>query len=126
MGNALERGTFVVSVELVPPRGYRAEALVEQARQLRILGVNLVNIPDGPRATGRMSALAAAVMVEQQGIETILHYACRDRNMIGMQSDLLGAHAMGLRNVLRHHRAIRRVSATIPMRPPSTRSTPSA
>ena len=100
MGNALERGTFVVSVELVPPRGYRAEALVEQARQLRILGVNLVNIPDGPRATGRMSALAAAVMVEQQGIETILHYACRDRNMIGMQSDLLGAHAMGLRNVL--------------------------
>jgi methionine synthase / methylenetetrahydrofolate reductase(NADPH) len=100
MGNALERGTFVVSVELVPPRGYRAEALVEQARRLRILGVNLVNIPDGPRATGRMSALAAAVMVEQQGIETILHYACRDRNMIGMQSDLLGAHAMGLRNVL--------------------------
>jgi homocysteine S-methyltransferase len=100
MGNALERGTFVVSVELVPPRGYRTDTLVEQARQLRILGVNLVNIPDGPRATGRMSALAAAVMVEQQGIETILHYACRDRNMIGMQSDLLGAHAMGLRNVL--------------------------
>ena len=101
MSNALDRGTFVVSVELVPPRGYRAEALVEQARQLRIHGVDLVNIPDGPRATGRMSALAAAVMVQQQaGIETILHYACRDRNMIGMQSDLLGAHAMGIRNLL--------------------------
>jgi methionine synthase / methylenetetrahydrofolate reductase(NADPH) len=101
MSNALERGTFVVTVELVPPRGYRAEALVEQARQLRIHGVDLVNIPDGPRATGRMSALAAAVMVQQQaGIETILHYACRDRNMIGMQSDLLGAHAMGIRNLL--------------------------
>ena len=101
MGNALARGTFVVSVELVPPRGYRAESLVEQARQLRIHGVDLVNIPDGPRATGRMSALAAAVMVQQQaGVETILHYACRDRNMIGMQSDLLGAHAMDVRNLL--------------------------
>jgi homocysteine S-methyltransferase len=101
MGNALARGNFVISVELVPPRGYRAEALVEQARHLRIHGVDLVNIPDGPRATGRMSALAAAVMIQQQaGIETILHYACRDRNMIGMQSDLLGAHAMGIRNLL--------------------------
>ena len=101
MGNSLARGSFVVSVELVPPRGYRAESLVDQARQLRIHGVDLVNIPDGPRATGRMSALAAAVMVQQQaGIETILHYACRDRNMIGMQSDLLGAHAMGVRNLL--------------------------
>jgi 5,10-methylenetetrahydrofolate reductase len=90
-----------VSVELVPPRGYRAESLLEQARQLRIHGVDLVNIPDGPRATGRMSALAAAVMVQQQaGIETILHYACRDRNMIGLQSDLLGAHAMDIRNLL--------------------------
>jgi methionine synthase / methylenetetrahydrofolate reductase(NADPH) len=101
LSNALARGTFVVSVELVPPRGYRAETLVEQARQLRIHGVDFVNIPDGPRATGRMSALAAAVMVQQQaGLETILHYACRDRNMIGMQSDLLGAHAMGIRNLL--------------------------
>ncbi len=101
MGNALARGNFVVSVELVPPRGYRAESLVEQARHLRIHGVDLVNIPDGPRATGRMSALAAAVMVQQQaGVETILHYACRDRNMIGMQSDLLGAHAMDVRNLL--------------------------
>jgi homocysteine S-methyltransferase len=101
MANSLTRGNFVVSVELVPPRGFRAEALVEQARQLRIHGVDLINVPDGPRATGRMSALAAAVMVQQQaGIETILHYACRDRNMIGMQSDLLGAHAMGIRNLL--------------------------
>ena len=101
MSNALARGNFVVSVELVPPRGYRAEALVEQARHFRIHGVDLVNIPDGPRATGRMSALAAAVMIQQQaGIETILHYACRDRNMIGMQSDLLGAHAMDVRNLL--------------------------
>jgi homocysteine S-methyltransferase len=100
MANALARGGFAVSVELVPPRGYRAEALVEHARQLRIHGVDLVNVPDGPRATGRMSALAAAIMVQQAGVEPILHYACRDRNLLGMQSDLLGAHSMGVRNLL--------------------------
>jgi homocysteine S-methyltransferase len=101
MANGLARGEFVISVELVPPRGFRAEALVEQAKQLRIHGVDLVNIPDGPRAGARMSALSAAVLVQQQaGLETILHYACRDRNLLGMQSDLLGAHSMGVRNLL--------------------------
>jgi len=100
MANSLARGTFVVAVELLPPRGHRAESLVEQARQLRIHGVDLVNIPDGPLASGRMSAVAAAHLVQQAGIETILHYACRDRNLLGMQSDLLGAHAMGVRNLL--------------------------
>lgn len=101
MANALTRGGFVVAVELVPPRGYDANGLVEQARQLRIHGVDLVNIPDGPRASARMSALSASVIAQQQaGIETILHYACRDRNLLGMQSDLLGAHSMGIRNVL--------------------------
>lgn len=100
MANGLARGAFTVSVELVPPRGYDARALIEQARQLRIHGVDLVNIPDG-RASARMSALSASVIVQQQaGIETILHYACRDRNLLGMQSDLLGAHSMGIRNVL--------------------------
>jgi homocysteine S-methyltransferase len=101
LANGLARGAFVVSVELVPPRGPDAQSLVNLARQLRIRGVDFVNIPDNPRASGRMSALAAALMIEQQaGVETILHYACRDRNLLGMQSDLLGAHAMGLRNVL--------------------------
>jgi homocysteine S-methyltransferase len=101
MANALTRGGFVVSVELVPPRGYRTDALVDMARQLRIHGVDLVNVPDGPLATGRMSALAAAYLVQQQaGVEPILHYACRDRNLLGMQSDLLGAHSMGVRNLL--------------------------
>ena len=101
MANQLTRGAFVIAVELVPPRGYDALALVEQARQLRIHGVDLVNIPDGPRASARMSALSASVIVQQQaGNETILHYACRDRNLLGMQSDLLGAHSMGIRNVL--------------------------
>jgi homocysteine S-methyltransferase len=101
MANGLARGSFTVSVELVPPRGFDARRLVEHARQLRIHGVDLVNIPDGPRASARMSALSAAVIAQQQtGIETILHYACRDRNLLGMQSDLLGAHSMGIRNVL--------------------------
>ncbi len=101
MANGLARSAFVISVELLPPRGFRAEALVEQARQLRIHGVDLVNIPDGPRAGARMSAVSAAVLVQQQaGLETILHYACRDRNLLGMQSDLLGAHSMGVRNLL--------------------------
>jgi methionine synthase I (cobalamin-dependent)/5,10-methylenetetrahydrofolate reductase len=101
MANCLSREAFMVSVELVPPRGFDAQALVERARQLRIHGVDLVNIPDGPRVRARMSALSASVIVQQQaGIETILHYACRDRNLMGMQSDLLGAHSMGIRNVL--------------------------
>ena len=101
MGNALARGGFVVSVELIPPRGYQADALVGQARSLKIRGIDLVNIPDGPLASARMSALSAAVIVQQQtGVEPILHYACRDRNLLGMQSDLLGAHSMGVRNVL--------------------------
>jgi methionine synthase I (cobalamin-dependent)/5,10-methylenetetrahydrofolate reductase len=101
LANGLARGAFIVAVELVPPRGFRGDKLVEQARQLRIHGVDLVNIPDGPRAGARMSALSAALLVQQQaGVEPILHYACRDRNLLGMQSDLLGAHSMGIRNVL--------------------------
>jgi homocysteine S-methyltransferase len=101
MANSLARGTFVVTVELVPPRGYRTEDVVAQARALKIQGIDLVNVPDGPLASARMSALAVAVLVQQQcGLEPILHYACRDRNLLGMQSDLLGAHAMGIRNVL--------------------------
>jgi homocysteine S-methyltransferase len=101
LAHALARGQFVVVVELLPPRGYRTDALLEQARQLRIHGIDLVNVPDGPRATARMSALAVALLVQQHaGLEPILHYTCRDRNLLGMQSDLLGAHAMGIRNLL--------------------------
>ena len=101
LANALTRGLFTVSVELMPPRGHDVQALVEQARQLRIHGVDFVNIPDGPRASARMSALAASLVVQQHaGLETVLHYACRDRNLLGMQSDLLGAHSMGVRNLL--------------------------
>jgi methionine synthase I (cobalamin-dependent)/5,10-methylenetetrahydrofolate reductase len=99
--NALARGTFVVAVEIAPPKGYQADGIVEQGRQLKIRGVDVVNVPDYPRATARMSALSAAVLIEQHaGIEALLHYSCRDRNLLGMQSDLLGAHAMGVRNLL--------------------------
>jgi methionine synthase / methylenetetrahydrofolate reductase(NADPH) len=101
MAHTLARGGFVVSVELTPPRGYQADAIVAYARQLKIREINLVNIPDNAHSSARMSALATAVLVQQHcGIETILHYACRDRNLLGMQSDLLGAHAIGIRNVL--------------------------
>ena len=100
MAHALARGAFVVSIELLPPRGHRTDDLLAAVRQLRICGVDLVNIPDGPRAGGRMSALATALLVQQAGLETILHYTCRDRNLLGMQSDLLGAQSMGIRNLL--------------------------
>jgi methionine synthase I (cobalamin-dependent)/5,10-methylenetetrahydrofolate reductase len=101
LANAMARGTFVVAVELLPPRGFQTEQVVERARRLKIAGIDVVNIPDGQRAGARISALSLAVLIEQQaGIETLLHYACRDRNLLGIQSDLLGAHAMGLRNLL--------------------------
>src|SRR5262249_34723595 len=101
LAHALAHGTFVLAVELLPPRGYQTDQMVERARRLRIGGVDVVNIPDGQRAGARLSALSLAVLVEQRaGIETLLHYSCRDRNLLGIQSDLLGAHAMGLRNLM--------------------------
>jgi homocysteine S-methyltransferase len=97
----LAQGEFVHAVELVPPRGMETDKLLAKTRQCLALGVDAINVPDGPRAMARMSALATALIIEQQvGIETILHYACRDRNLLGMQSDLLGAAGLGLRNVL--------------------------
>jgi len=97
----LAEGSFVTTVELVPPKGTGAEKLLEKAAHCKNLGVDAINVPDGPRAMARMSALAAAVLIEQRvGIESILHFACRDRNLLGMQSDLIGASALGLRNLL--------------------------
>jgi methionine synthase / methylenetetrahydrofolate reductase (NADH) len=94
-------GAFVIGVELLPPRGFETEPTIARARELKRYGVDVVNIPDGLRAGARLSALSLAVLIEQQaGIETLLHYSCRDRNLLGIQSDLLGAHAMGLRNLL--------------------------
>jgi len=94
-------GEFVTSVEVLPPKGVDAQKTLDSIRLLKTAGVDGVNIPDGARAQSRMSALATAVLVEQQiGIESVLHYCCRDRNLLGMMSDLLGASALGLRNLL--------------------------
>jgi homocysteine S-methyltransferase len=101
MAHALARGTFVLAVELPPPVGYDAASAIACAQRLKICGVDVVTISDGPRGGARMSALSLAVLVQQQaGIEPVLQYACRDRYLLGMQSDLLGAHAIGLRNLL--------------------------
>ncbi len=101
LAHALTRGGFVTAVELLPPRGFQTDPIIERARRLKAGGVDVINVPDGQRAGARLSALALALLIEQQaGIETVLHYACRDRNLIGIQSDLLGAHAIGLRNLM--------------------------
>ena len=101
MAHALARGTFVLAAELPPPKGYDAASAIACAQRLKIRGVDVVTISDGPRGGARMSALSLAVLVQQQaGIEPVLQYACRDRYLLGMQSDLLGAHAIGLRNLL--------------------------
>jgi homocysteine S-methyltransferase len=92
---------FVVSVEMLPPRGHDLAKTLAGAKLLHDAGIDAINIPDGPRASARMSPMAMAVRLEREvGIETIIHYCCRDRNLLGMQSDLLGAHTLGLRNVL--------------------------
>lgn len=92
---------FVVSVEMDPPKGADPGLFLEKAQWLKENEVDFLNIGDGPRASARMSALSFAVLLEQEvGVESILHYQCRDRNLIGIQSDLLGAQALGLRNVL--------------------------
>ena len=97
----ITRGEFVTSVEVLPPKGVDAQKTLDSIRLLKEAGVDGVNIPDGARAQSRMSAMATAVLVEQQiGIESVLHYCCRDRNLLGMMSDLLGAAALGLRNLL--------------------------
>jgi homocysteine S-methyltransferase len=100
-GRRLARGEFLTTVEVLPPKGCDATKTLESIRLLKEAGVGAVNIPDGPRAQTRMSAQATAVLVEREiGLETVLHYCCRDRNLLGMMSDLLGAAALGLRNLL--------------------------
>ncbi len=97
----ITNGEFVTSVEVLPPKGCDAQKTLDSIRLLKEAGVDGVNIPDGPRAQTRMSAQATAVLVERDiGIEAVLHYCCRDRNLLGMMSDLLGAAALGLRNLL--------------------------
>lgn len=101
LGAKLAAGVFVTSVELVPPRGIDTAKLLADAATLHTAGVDAINVPDGPRAQSRMGAIATALLVEQRvGIEAVTHYACRDRNLLGMLSDLLGAAALGLHNLL--------------------------
>jgi homocysteine S-methyltransferase len=101
LAHALSRGTFILAAELPPPKGYDASAALACAQRLKIQGVDVVTINDAPRGGARMSALSLAVLVQMQaGIEPLLQYGCRDRYLLGMQSDLLGAHAIGLRNLL--------------------------
>ena len=97
----ITNGEFVTSVEVLPPKGCDPRNTLDSIRLLKDAGVDGVNIPDGPRAQTRMGAQATAVLVEREiGIEAVLHYCCRDRNLLGMMSDLLGAAALGLRNLL--------------------------
>jgi homocysteine S-methyltransferase len=101
LGAKLAAGEFVTMVEIVPPKGTNIEKELEGARFLKSVGVDAINIPDSPRASARMSNQALALLTQQKvGIETVLHYTCRDRNVLGIQSDLLGASATGIHNLI--------------------------
>ncbi len=100
-GKKIADGEFVTTIEITPPKGANAEGMLKGVETIRNAGVDAVNVPDGPRAQNRMGAMAVAVLVQQRvGIETVLHYCCRDRNLLGMHSDLLGCAALGIHNVL--------------------------
>ncbi len=100
-GRKIANGEFVTTIEIVPPKGPNADAMLKSVESIKAAGVDGVNVPDGPRAQNRMGAIAVAVLLQQRvGIEAVLHYCCRDRNLLGMHSDLLGCAALGLRNLL--------------------------
>jgi homocysteine S-methyltransferase len=100
-GRKIANGEFVTTIEIVPPKGPNADAMLKSVEAIKAAGVDGVNVPDGPRAQNRMGAIAVAVLLQQRvGIEPVLHYCCRDRNLLGMHSDLLGCAALGVRNLL--------------------------
>jgi len=101
LGRKLAAGEFVTMVEIVPPKGIDIQKEVEGARFCKSVGVDAVNIPDSPRASARMSNQALSLLIQREvGMEPILHYTCRDRNVLGIQSDLLGAAAVGIQNLI--------------------------
>lgn len=101
IGALVEQGSFITLVEIVPPKGINCSKEIEGAQLLAQLGVHAINVPDSPRASARMSAQSLSIQIQQHtGIETILHYTCRDRNVLSIQSDLLGASSIGLKNIL--------------------------
>jgi homocysteine S-methyltransferase len=92
---------FVVSVEIDPPKGMNPKKALEGAQMLHAQGVDVINIADSPMARVRMGCIALAHLMQAEvGIETVIHFTCRDRNLMALQSDLIGAHALGLRNIL--------------------------
>jgi methionine synthase I (cobalamin-dependent)/5,10-methylenetetrahydrofolate reductase len=101
IGAMVATGEFVSMVEIVPPKGINCSKELDGAAYLHSLGVDAINVPDSPRASARMSAQSLCVQIQQHvGIETVLHYTCRDRNVLSIQSDLLGASSIGLKNIL--------------------------
>ena len=101
IGKLIHDGAFVTMVEIVPPRGIDAAKEIEGSALMAKRGVHAINVPDSPRASARMSAQSLCIQIQQRtGIETILHYTCRDRNVLSIQSDLLGASSIGLKNIL--------------------------
>jgi methionine synthase I (cobalamin-dependent)/5,10-methylenetetrahydrofolate reductase len=101
MAAKLAAGEQVLSIEITPPRSIDMTAMLAKAQQCKDAGIDVINLPDGPRASARISPMIAAIEIARQvDIETVLHYCCRDRNLIGMQSDLLGGAGAGLRNYL--------------------------
>jgi methionine synthase / methylenetetrahydrofolate reductase(NADPH) len=101
LGSLISQGKFVTMVEIVSPKGIDCHKELEGARLLVKNGVHLINVPDSPRASARMSAQSLCIQIQQQtGMETLLHYTCRDRNVLSIQSDLLGASSIGLKNIL--------------------------
>ena len=101
LGAKLAAGEWVTTVEILPPRGWVLDDVVAKARQCREAGVDAINVPDGPRASARMSPIITSERIQElAGIEAIVHFCCRDRSLLGMQADLLGCAAAGLRNIL--------------------------
>jgi methionine synthase I (cobalamin-dependent)/5,10-methylenetetrahydrofolate reductase len=101
LGRKLEEGGFIVTVELDPPRGHSVEKLIQGAKLLKERGVEIVDINDGSLGRVRMAVLPTALLVrEAAGLDINMHFTCRDRNLMGVQADLLGAHALGIRNIL--------------------------
>jgi homocysteine S-methyltransferase len=101
LGAKLAAGKFVSFVEILPPRGVDAKLEIDGARRCAEAGIDCINVPDGPRASARMSAQVTCQLIQEQaGIEAVNHFCCRDRNILGIQSELLGAHAAGVRNLI--------------------------
>ena len=101
VGRMIADGEFLTMVEIIPPKGFDCTKELAGALLLKKRGVHVINVPDSPRASARMSAQSLCVQIQQQvGVETILHYTCRDRNVLSIQSDLLGAASIGLKNIL--------------------------